>query len=173
YGSGPLNKFDYSACLAASLAYLLVRQHDAVGLLTFDNAVQQKLPAATGRVQLANVVTLLESCAPQGTTDVKGLFHQLAVELGRRSLVVLISDLLADPDDIVAGLEHICHSGHELVLLHVMDEHEWSFPFVETRSALAWLCVPSAGAHNPAVVCLGLSKDRGRTASAGRCARSG
>ncbi|NLG44008.1 MAG: DUF58 domain-containing protein, partial [Phycisphaerae bacterium] len=58
-------------------------------------------------------------------------FHQLAEELRRRSLVVLISDLLADTQDVLAGLEHICYSGHELVLLHVMDDDEWNFPFVE------------------------------------------
>ena len=131
FGSGKRNKFEYGACLAASLAYLLVRQHDAVGLLTFDHEVRQNLPAGTGRVQLANVITLLEDCAPAGATNVKVLFHQLAEELRRRSLVVLISDLLADPDDIAAGLEHICYSGHELVVLHVMDDHEWHFPFVE------------------------------------------
>ena len=131
YGSGALSKFEYAACLAGSLAYLLVRQHDAVGLLTFDHEVRRKLPDTTGRVQLSNVVSLLEDSAPGGTTDVKMLFHQLAEELRRRSLIVLISDLLADPEDVIGGLEHICYSGHELVLLHVMDDHEWNFPFVE------------------------------------------
>jgi uncharacterized protein (DUF58 family) len=131
YGSGPLNKFEYAACLAASLAYLLVRQSDAVGLLTFDHEVRWKLPATTGRVQLTNVISLLEDSTPSGTTNVKILFHQLAEELRRRSLVVLISDLLTDAADVVAGLEHICYAGHELVVLHVMDDHEWNFPFVE------------------------------------------
>jgi uncharacterized protein (DUF58 family) len=131
YGSGPLNKFNYAACLAAALAYLLVRQHDAVGLITFDHEIRRKLPATTGRPQLANVISLLEDSQPAGSTNVKILFHQLAEELRRRSLVVLISDLLAEPEDVLAGLEHICHSGHELVLLHVMDDDEWNFPFVE------------------------------------------
>jgi uncharacterized protein (DUF58 family) len=131
YGSGALNKFDYAACLAAALAYLLVRQHDSVGLITFDHEIRRKLPATTGRPQLANVISLLEASQPAGSTNVKVLFHQLAEELRRRSLVVLISDLLAEPEDVLAGLEHICHSGHELVLLHVMDDDEWNFPFVE------------------------------------------
>ena len=131
YGSSSLNKFDYAACLAAALAYLLVRQHDAVGLITFDHEIRRKLPATTGRPQLANVISLLEASQPAGSTNVKILFHQLAEELRRRSLVVLISDLLADPEDVLAGLEHICYSGHELVLLHVMDDDEWNFPFVE------------------------------------------
>ncbi|MGD8451665.1 MAG: DUF58 domain-containing protein [Phycisphaerae bacterium] len=131
YGSGPLSKFEYGACLAAALAYLLVRQNDAVGMITFDHAVRRKLPDATGRAQLANVVALLEDSQPDEETDVGAVFHQIAEELRRRSLVVLISDLLASSADVASGLEHICLSGHELVVLHVLDEHEWTFPFVE------------------------------------------
>ncbi len=131
YGSGALTKFEYAACLAASLAYLLVRQSDAVGLITFDNEIRRKLPAATGKLQFANVLSVLEDSAPNGKTNVKILFHQLAEELRRRSLVVLISDLLTDSGDVVAGLEHICHAGHEVVVLHVLDDQEWNFPFVE------------------------------------------
>ncbi len=131
FRSGALSKYEYGACLAAALAYLLVRQHDAIGVLTFDDSIRRKLPATTGHVQLTNLVSLLEATTPAGATRVKLLFHQLAEELRRRSLVVLISDLLADPDDVVAGLEHICHAGHELVVLHVLDDQEWNFPFVE------------------------------------------
>lgn len=131
YGSGPLSKFDYAACLAAALAYLLLRQHDAVGLLTFDEHIRRKLAPATGRTQLANVLSLLEDTRPAAATGVKRLFHRVAEELRRRSLVVLISDLLADPDDIVSGLEHICYAGHDLVVLHVLDADEWEFPFVD------------------------------------------
>ncbi len=126
-----LNKFEYAATLAASLAYLLVGQQDAAGLLTFDHEIRARLKTGTGKAHLSNLVALLEDTEPSGTTDVKILFHRLAEELDRRSMVVLISDLLADPDDVVAGLEHICYTGHELVVLHVMDDFEWSFPFVE------------------------------------------
>ncbi len=131
YGSGPLNKWDYSATLAASLAYLLIGRQDATGLITFDHEIRQRLPAATGRTQLRNIVTALEGAEPSGETQVKILFHRLAEELRRRSMVILISDLLADPDAVVSGLEHIAHARHELIVFHVMDDHEWNFPFVE------------------------------------------
>jgi uncharacterized protein (DUF58 family) len=85
----------------------------------------------TGRAQLNNIVRVLEQTEPAGQTDVKVLFHRLAEELGSRSMVILLSDLLADPTDVLSGLEHICYAGHELILFHVMDEHEWNFPFVE------------------------------------------
>lgn len=125
------SKFDYACGLAASLAYLLVSQQDAAGLLTFDNEVRTRLPSTTGKVHLHNFVSVLEKTEPDRSTDVKILFHRLAEELRKRSMVVLISDLLADPDDVVSGIEHICYAGHELIVLHVMDNDEWTFPFAE------------------------------------------
>ena len=74
---------------------------------------------------------ILEETEPERETDVKILFHRLAEELRRRSLIVLISDLLADPEDVLSGLEHMCYAGHELIVLHVMHDHEWNLPFVE------------------------------------------
>lgn len=128
---GGMSKFDYACKLAASLAYLLVSQQDSVGLITFDSKVRSRLPAAMGKRHLGALVSILEDSTPDQATDVKILFHRLAEELRKRAMVVLISDLLADPDDVVYGLEHICHAGHETVVLHVMDDHEWNFPFVD------------------------------------------
>jgi uncharacterized protein (DUF58 family) len=82
-------------------------------------------------MQLTNVLALLEASVPRGPTEVRILLHQLAAELRQRSLVVLLSDLLADPAELIGGLEHLCYRGHELVVLHVLDEDEWRFPFVE------------------------------------------
>jgi uncharacterized protein (DUF58 family) len=128
---GRRSKYEYAAGLAACLAYLVINQQDAVGLMTFDSEVRQSLPPASGKSQLADFVTILEQTEPDRSTDVKVLFHRLAEELRKRSMIVLISDLLADADDIVSGIEHICYAGHELIVLHVMDDHEWNFPLVE------------------------------------------
>lgn len=130
-GPSGLSKFDYGCKLAASLAYLLVSQQDAVGLITFDNKVRSRLAAAMGKRHLGAFVAILEETEPDRETDVKILFHRLAEELRKRAMVVLISDLLADPDDVVLGLEHICHAGHETIVFHVMDDHEWTFPFID------------------------------------------
>ena len=129
--AGGRSKYDYAAALAASLAYVLIGQQDSAGLVTFDSEVRQALPPGSGKLQLANFVSILEQTEPERTTDVKILFHRLAEELRRRSMVILISDLLADADDVVSGIEHICFAGHELIVLHVMDDHEWNFPMVE------------------------------------------
>lgn len=131
YGSRGTSKFEYAAKLAASLAYVLIGQQDAPGLLTFDSQVRTHLPSHTGKPHLLNILKVLDDARPEGATDVKILLHRLAEELHKRSMAVVISDLLADPDDIVNGLEHICHAGHELIVLHVMDDDEWNLPFVE------------------------------------------
>lgn len=124
-------KFEYAGRLAASLAYLLTSQQDAPGLILFDREVRQRLPEATGRAHLTNLVHILEQAEPARDTDVRILFHRLAEELRHRSMVVLISDLCAPAPDVLSGIEHICHAGHELILLHVLDDDEWEFPFVE------------------------------------------
>jgi uncharacterized protein (DUF58 family) len=129
--AGSREKFAYAATLAASLAYVLIGQQDSVGLVTFDSEIRQALPPGAGRAQLTNLVKILEQTDPARSTDVKILFHRLAEELRKRSLVILISDLLTDVDDVVSGIEHICYAGHDLIILHVMDNDEWNFPLVE------------------------------------------
>jgi uncharacterized protein (DUF58 family) len=132
YGDGRENKFEYACFLAASLAYLTaVQQHDYIGLTTFDNEIRRSLPASTGQPHLMNFLKVLEETQPTGETRVRVLLDRLSEELRSRSVVVLISDLLADADDVVNGIEHLAHTGHELVLFHVMHPDEWEFPFVE------------------------------------------
>jgi len=129
--AGGHSKFQYACRLAATLAYVLNRQQDAVGLITFDSDVRERLPSAAGKPQLATLLEILARTEPAQRTEVKALFHRLAEELRKRSMVILISDLLANADDVVSGLEHICHAGHELIVLHVMDADEWEFQFVD------------------------------------------
>ncbi len=131
YGDGPENKWDYACTLAATLAYLLMHQSDAFGLLTFDHDVRAKLEPISGRIQLRQFTSVLEQSRPDSTTDVKLLFHRLAQELRHRSMAVLVSDLLTDAADVIAGLEHIRHAKHEIIVFHVMHDDEWNFPFVD------------------------------------------
>ncbi len=131
YGGDGVSKFEYACKLAASLAYLLVGQQDAPGLVTFDSRIRTKLPPHTGRGHLSTLLETLEKTAPEQQTDVKVLFHRLAEELRKRSMIILISDLLADLDDVAGGLEHMAYAGHELIVLHVLDDTEWNLPFIE------------------------------------------
>lgn len=131
YRSGPLSKYEYACCLAAALAYLLVQQQDAIALTTFDSEVRRTLPPTTGRAQLDALLAILEETSPEHETDVKALLHRMAGELRRRSVIVLLSDLLTPAEDLVAGIDHLAHAGHEIVVMHVLDDDEWHLPFHE------------------------------------------
>lgn len=131
-GAGPvLTKYDYAATLAASLAWLGLSHGDAVGCTVFDEAVRASVPARMKRSQLASVVEVLEShgtAAPRKTAFLPVL-RSLSETLPRRGLVIIISDLLGDRDGIAKGMQLLRRRGHDLVLLHVMDDDELDFPF--------------------------------------------
>ena len=124
-----LTKFDYSICLAAALCYLMVHQQDPVGLITFDERIRSSLPPKSKRTQIGNVLSLLSKLRPAGKTEIAKSLIQIAAMLKHRSLVMLFSDLLADPDPIIKALHRLRHGGHDVILFHVLDEAEVHFPF--------------------------------------------
>lgn len=131
YQSGPLSKYEYACCVAATFAWLVTHQQDAVGLFTFDDAVNAHLPSVTGQTQLHNLIQVLEGQELSGTTNLAALLSRTLSEVRRRSLIVLFSDLLVSDEDIKPVIEQISHAGHELVVMHVLDEDEWHFNFTE------------------------------------------
>ncbi len=126
---GPMGKFDYAATCAACLAYLLQRQQDAVGLVTFDTAVRLNLPASAHPSHVKLLVHELQQTAPANQTDVGGVFPGVVEQIRRRGLVVLISDLFVAPRALEASLRHFRHRRHEVVVFHVMHHDELTFPF--------------------------------------------
>jgi uncharacterized protein (DUF58 family) len=119
-----VTKFRYASMLAAGLAYLLVRQQDAVGLVTFDEKIRQVLPARSVRRHLYDLLTAIERDQPGGLTDVGTTLHRAAEMVKRRGLVILLSDLLDEPERVLAGLKHFRHRGHEVLVFHVLDPLE-------------------------------------------------
>jgi uncharacterized protein (DUF58 family) len=132
YGSGGITKFEYAACLAASLGYLMNRQRDAVGLTAFDDRVVAALPASTRPGHLRHLLVTLNRLALGRGTNVAKPLHQLADSMNRRGLVVLISDLLDDPVAIIRGLKHFQYRGSDVLVFHVLDPDELEFPFDRT-----------------------------------------
>ncbi|MEE2641032.1 MAG: DUF58 domain-containing protein [Planctomycetota bacterium] len=125
----PMNKFDYSICLAASLAYLMISQQDPVGMITFDTRIRESVPPQSKRSQLGNIISLLSRAQPTGETDVAHSIHQLSAMIRQKGLVMIFSDLLVDPDPVMESLHHLRHGGHDVILFHVLDEAEVHFPF--------------------------------------------
>ncbi len=124
-----LTKFDYAICLAAALCYLMIMQQDPVGLITFDEKVRDSLAPHSKRKQLGNVLSLLARLKPTGKTDIAKSLQQIAAMLKHRSLVMIFSDLLVDPEPVVASLHRLRHGGHDVILFHLLDEAEVKFPF--------------------------------------------
>jgi len=124
-----LSKFDYGICLAAALAYLMVSQQDPVGLVTFNERIRESLPPRSRRTQLGNILALLSRLKPAGATDFSHSLGQMAAMLRHRSLVMIFSDLLADPEVLKSSLLKLRHQGHDIILFHILDEAEVSFPF--------------------------------------------
>ncbi len=124
-----LTKFDYSICLAAALAYLMIHQQDPVGLLTFDERIRSSLPPKAARRHLGDILSVLTKLQPSGKTDIANSLVQVAAMLRRASLVMIFSDLLADADPVLQALYRLRHRGHDVILFHILDEAEADFPF--------------------------------------------
>jgi uncharacterized protein (DUF58 family) len=124
-----LNKFDYAICLAAALCYLMVHQQDPVGLITFDDKVRQNLRPSSRRTQISNILAHLSKLQPNGQTDLGNSLHQIGALLSHRSLVMIFSDCLGDVEPLLKSLSRIRHAGHDVILFHILDEAEVSFPF--------------------------------------------
>ena len=148
YRSGALSKYDYAATLAASLAWLALSHGDAAGCALFDDRVRAAVPARTRRSQLDNVVEVLETRRVGATTAFLPVLRGLAETLPKRGLVVVVSDLLGDREGVFRGLQMLRKQGHDLVLLHVLDDDELDFPF-EGPTRFEGLEVPDHLACNP------------------------
>lgn len=129
YGSRGMTKLDYARQLAASLAYLMLGQHDAVGLFAFAAGKGELLPPRSTSAQLRQILLTLERLTPGGTTDFAGSLHKVAERSTRRGLVILISDLLDDVDRLAGAIRHFRHQKHDVLVFHVLDPQETRFDF--------------------------------------------
>src|SRR6267143_1541223 len=124
-----MTKFEYGAVLAASLGYLMNRQRDAVGLAAFDETIVSMLPASARPGHLMALLVTLDRLRTGSLTNVSKPLHQIASTLTKRGIVVLISDLLDNPDDVIRGLKHFQFRGIDVIVFQVLDPDEIDFPF--------------------------------------------
>ena len=124
-----LSKLQYGSCLAACLSYFMMRQRDATGLTVFDTKARLMLPPRTRQSHLHRILTELDHLEPGGETNVAGPLHDLAESLKRTGLVILISDLLDDPQSVLSALQHFRFKGHDIIVFQIMDDAELTFPF--------------------------------------------
>ncbi|MBC8871561.1 MAG: DUF58 domain-containing protein [Planctomycetes bacterium] len=129
YGRGALNKYEYACTVVSSLAYLLLKQQDAVGCLAFDEKVRTRVPVRSKRNHINSIIQSLNVTEPQDKTEMYTILRAAAENLPRRGMIVLVSDLLADLEGTIKGLKLLRQRGHDVLVFHVMDDDELDFPF--------------------------------------------
>lgn len=129
YGSHGITKLQYGCVLAASLAYLMNKQRDAVALTAFDESIVAMLPPSARPGHLRRVLATLDRLSLGKKTDVSKPLHVLADGIAKRGMVVLISDLLDEPELVIDGLRHFRFRGTDVIVFHVLDPDELTFPF--------------------------------------------
>jgi uncharacterized protein (DUF58 family) len=129
YGSNGITKFEYASILTASLAYLILKQQDAAGVVTFSNRVESFIPPKAKRGYVFEILRELEARQPSGETNTGKILQEIAGKMKRRGLVILISDLLDEPEEVLKGLRLFRFNGHDVIVFHVMDSAEIELPF--------------------------------------------
>jgi uncharacterized protein (DUF58 family) len=128
-GKDGLTKYGYAGAVAASLAFLLLQQQDAVGLAIFDEEIRTLISPSANPNHIKTFVHAIDVNQPKAKTSLEPICHSLAEKIPRRGLICVISDLFTDVSGTIRGLQHFRHYDHEVIVLHVMDADELTFPF--------------------------------------------
>jgi uncharacterized protein (DUF58 family) len=123
-GGAPVRKIDYAGFLTAALSYLMLKQGDSTGLVLFAEKVLAQVPPVSRRTHLNAILRTLDSHKPAGRTNLAAVLHAVAETTKRRGLVLLISDLLDDQEDIFRGLAHLKFLKHDVIVFHILNPQE-------------------------------------------------
>ena len=129
YKSDIVSKLEYAQILAASLGYLMLKQQDAVGLTLFDNRIRVNIPPRSKRSHLNILLSKMQNINAGPETTIAPILHQTAESIKKRGLIILISDLFDDPEDVLTGLQHFRYKGHEVIVFHILDPQELTLDY--------------------------------------------
>ncbi|MEX0717090.1 MAG: DUF58 domain-containing protein [Planctomycetaceae bacterium] len=132
FGSGAMTKYEYGCTVAASLAYLLLKQQDSVGLIAFDDAVRTVVPPRSRQTHLHGILAALDAQDPVKKTDMYGVLREVAEQQTRKGMIVIISDLFAERESLFKGLRFLRHRGHDVLIFQIMDDQELDFDYAGT-----------------------------------------
>tara|TARA_B110000116_G_scaffold90386_1_gene78609 strand:+ start:2029 stop:2931 length:903 start_codon:yes stop_codon:yes gene_type:complete len=129
YSSGEVSKLNYANSLVASLTYLMINQQDAAGLVQFSDKINTFIPPRSKPSHLNAILTKLDDENVDNDTRIEPVLHQMADRIKKRGLVILVSDLLDEPEEIMNGLKHFRHNNQEVIVFHILDRKELEFNF--------------------------------------------
>ncbi len=129
YGSGNISKLHYGKMMAACLSYLILQQRDAVSVGVFDTQVRSRLARTSNLSSIHNIMSVLAAFEPESQTNIASVLHDMAGQIKRKGIVIVISDFFDDEAAITEGIQHLRFGGSEVIVFHVMDPYELDFPF--------------------------------------------
>tara|TARA_Y100000591_G_scaffold333174_1_gene374323 strand:+ start:3104 stop:4006 length:903 start_codon:yes stop_codon:yes gene_type:complete len=129
YGSKKITKLKYANSLIASLAYLMINQQDATGLVQFSNKINRFILPKSRPSHLNVILSQLDDNITEPDTDIEPVLHEMAERISKRGLIVLCSDLMDNPEKIINGLKHFRHKKQEVIVFHIFDGKEFEFDF--------------------------------------------
>ena len=128
-GDSSWSKFDYAATVAVSLAYLVLKQQDAIGCLTFDEAVRERIPTLSRKTQMSAIMDSLRTHSAAGKTDLASILGRAAEIFPKRGMMIVVSDFFGDVEQTLKGLRLLRQRGHDVLALQILDDDEIDFPF--------------------------------------------
>lgn len=126
---GQISKYEYGCYLAASLAYLLIKQRDAVGIALYDTSLHTYLPPRSKQSYIQEILKVIDTTKPSNETETAKSLDVLAERITRRGLVIVISDFFDNPSSVTKALSHFRHKKHEVLAFQVLDPREIDFKF--------------------------------------------
>ena len=129
YTSNKVSKLEYGSYLLAALSYLMISQQDAAGVVLFDEKIRSFIPPKSTPSHLNTLLNALDVPTPGNDTKIESVLHEMAERINKRGLVIIISDLLDEPENILNGLKHFRHKKQEVILFHILDRNELEFEF--------------------------------------------
>ena len=142
YTSGGVSKLEYGSYLLAALSYLMISQQDAAGVVLFDESIRSFVPPKSTPSHLNTLLNVLDVKSPGVDTKIEPVLHEMAERIKKRGLVIIISDLFDEPNNIMNGLKHFRHRKQEVILFHVLDRNELEFDF-NTRTRTKFIDMES------------------------------
>jgi uncharacterized protein (DUF58 family) len=127
-----ISKLEYAKYLGASLAYMLFKQKDNVGIATFDTQIREIIPPSARHTNFMLILKTIADASSGSETDMSRVFYQLAQRIRRRGLVIVLSDLIDEPTSLLKALKSFRHRKHEILVFQILDTDERDFPFQES-----------------------------------------
>tara|TARA_A100001015_G_scaffold67050_1_gene74239 strand:- start:6270 stop:7169 length:900 start_codon:yes stop_codon:yes gene_type:complete len=129
FSNASISKLDYGSLIASSLSYLMLKQRDAVSLTLFDEKIKDFIPPKSNPNHINLIFSKLDKIISGNNTNISTILHELALKLKQRGLIILISDLLDNPKEILSGLKHFLYNKHEIIVFHLFNPKELNLDF--------------------------------------------